>query len=215
MNELIEFLVSAVVISLSGVMAPGAMTAATVAQGTRNRWAGLLISIGHGIVEMPLIALLMLGLHFFFEMPSVQIAIGILGGGFLLWMGTGMLRQIRSAHIDESKHAGTNSIVTGILLSGTNPYFLLWWAAVGLKLAMDGKSLGLLALVLFAIVHWLCDVVWLSILSVAAYHTHKAAGLFSRHFLKGVLGVCGTALLVFGIKFIVDAIALMRPLPPQ
>lgn len=214
MNELITFFASAVLISLSGVMAPGAVTAATVAQGTRSRWAGLLISVGHGIVEMPLIALLILGLHFFFEKTSVQIAIGILGGGFLLWMGGGMLRQIRHAHIDESKHAGTNSIATGILLSATNPYFLLWWAAVGLKLAMDARALGILALILFAIVHWLCDVVWLSILSVAAYQTHKAAGLFSQHFQKGILGVCGTALLIFGVKFIVDAIALTRSLSP-
>jgi threonine/homoserine/homoserine lactone efflux protein len=93
MSELFTFLVSAIIISLSGVMAPGAMTAATIAQGTGNRWAGLLISVGHGIVEMPLILLLMLGLHFVFEMESVKIAIGVCGGGFLFWMGYGMLRR--------------------------------------------------------------------------------------------------------------------------
>ena len=60
MEKLIPFLLSAIIISLSGVMAPGAVTAATIAQGTRSRWAGLLISVGHGIVEMPLIFLLML-----------------------------------------------------------------------------------------------------------------------------------------------------------
>ncbi|MHC5174033.1 MAG: LysE family transporter [Planctomycetota bacterium] len=76
MEKLTPFLLSAIIISLSGVMAPGAVTAATIAQGTRSRWAGLLISVGHGIVEMPLIFLLMLGLHFFFEMDPVKIAIG-------------------------------------------------------------------------------------------------------------------------------------------
>jgi len=208
MNELATFLVSAVLISLSGVMAPGAITAATVAQGTRSRWAGLLISIGHGIVEMPLIALLMLGLHFFFEKSSVQIAIGVLGGCFLLWMGYNMIRQIRQAQTEESTNAGTNSIVTGILLSATNPYFLLWWAVVGLKLAMDAKALGILALILFAIIHWLCDVVWLSILSIAAYVTHKGAGLFGQKLQRGILLFCGIALLIFGVKFIFDALKL-------
>ncbi len=215
MNELTEFLIYAVTISLSGVMAPGAMTAATIAQGARSRWAGLLISVGHGIVEMPLIALLMLGLHFFFAKPSVQIAIGLLGGAFLLWMGAGLLRQIRHQQAEESKHAGANSIGTGIALSATNPYFLLWWAAVGLKLAMDAKTLGMLALVLFAVVHWLCDVVWLSILSFAAYHTHKAAGLMGKRLQTGILCVCGIALLAFGIKFIYDATALMLTQSPQ
>ncbi len=215
MNELFTFLVSAIVISLSGVMAPGAVTAATIAQGTRSRWAGLLISVGHGIVEMPLIFLLMLGLHFFFEMDPVKIGIGILGGGFLLWMGYGMLRQIGRPETQQDGHLKSGAIMTGILLSATNPYFLLWWATVGLNLAMKAEGFGTLALVLFAIVHWLCDVVWLSILSMAAFYTHKGAGLFSRHFQKGILGFCGVALLFFGVKFIYDAIGLALLLRPQ
>lgn len=208
MEKLIPFLLSAIIISLSGVMAPGAVTAATIAQGTRSRWAGTLISVGHGIVEMPLIFLLMLGLHFFFEMDPVKIAIGILGGGFLLWMGCGMLRQTRRPLAEQSGIFKSSSIRTGMLLSATNPYFLLWWATVGLNLALKAGGFGTLALVLFAIVHWLCDVVWLSILSFAAFYTHKGAGLFSAHIQKGILTCCGIALLVFGGKFIFDALNL-------
>ncbi|MHC5161911.1 MAG: LysE family transporter [Planctomycetota bacterium] len=209
MNELFTFLLSAIIISLSGVMAPGAVTAATIAQGTRNRWAGLLISVGHGIVEMPLICLLMLGLHFFFEMDPVKITIGILGGGFLLWMGYGMLRQINRPIAEQAGNFKSGSITTGILLSATNPYFLLWWATVGLNLALGASELGTTALILFAIVHWLCDVVWLSILSFGAFYTHKGAGLFSNQIQKGILGICGFALLFFGAKFIADALKLL------
>jgi threonine/homoserine/homoserine lactone efflux protein len=209
MDKLLPFLLSAIIISLSGVMAPGAVTAATIAQGTRSRWAGMLISVGHGIVEMPLIFLLMLGLHFFFEMNPVKIAIGTLGGGFLLWMGYGMLRQIQNPAAEQSGNFKSGSIATGILLSATNPYFLLWWATVGLNLALKAEGIGMLALVLFAVVHWLCDVVWLSILSFAAFYTHKGAGLLSGHFQKGILAFCGVALLLFGGKFIWDALRLL------
>ena len=202
------FLFNAVLISLSGVMAPGAMTAATVARGTRTRWAGALISVGHGIVEMPLIFILMLGAYFIFEMPLVKIIIGIAGGGFLLWMGCGMLRQLTRPQTAQSGQFKSGLITTGILLSATNPYFLLWWATVGLNLAIGAKELGIWALVLFAIVHWLCDVVWLSILSWVAFYTNKGAGLFSRRFEQGILIFCGIALLLFGVKFIVDAVRL-------
>ena len=208
MNELALFLFQAIIISLSGVMAPGAMTAATIAQGTRNRWAGVLISVGHGIVEIPLIFALMLGLHFFFEMDAVKIGIGIAGGLFLVWMGGGMLRQIRNTQTKQNGNINSNATVTGIILSATNPYFLLWWATVGLNLALGAKELGVFALVVFAIVHWMCDFVWLSILSFAAFYTNKGAGLFSRHFEKGVLIFCGIALLVFGFKFMIDALRL-------
>ena len=187
-------------------MAPGAMTAATIAQGTRNRWAGALISIGHGIVEIPLIFALMLGLHFIFEMNAVKIGIGIAGGGFLLWMGYGMLRQIQTTQATQSKNINSGLINTGIILSATNPYFLLWWATVGLNLVLGARELGLWALVIFAAVHWMCDLVWLSILSLTAFYTNRGAGLFSRHFEKGILFFCGSALLVFGFKFIYDAV---------
>ena len=201
------FLVNVIVISLSGVMAPGAVTAATIAQGTRNRWAGTLIALGHGVVEIPLIFLLMLGLGLFFEMEPVKIGIGLLGGGFLFWMGLDMLRQ---SPPDTAAEASFNkgSITTGIVLSATNPYFLFWWATVGLNLAIGAKELGIMALILFAIVHWMCDLIWLSVLSVAAFVTHKGAGLFGRKIQRGILFFCGVALLVFGAKFIVDALKL-------
>ncbi|MCI0500059.1 MAG: LysE family translocator [Planctomycetales bacterium] len=209
MNDVVLFLIQAIIISLSGVMAPGAMTAATIAQGTQNRWAGTLISIGHGIVEIPLIFALMLGLHFFFEMVSVKIGIGLLGGGFLLWMGYGMLRQLgQSRTAPPNNSLKSDTITVGIILSATNPYFLLWWATVGLNLVLGAKDLGLLALILFAAVHWLCDFVWLSILSFGAFYTNKGAGLFGRHFEKGLLVFCGAALLGFGVKFLYDALTL-------
>ena len=127
MKELTLFLVQAVIISLSGVMAPGSITAATIAQGTRSRWAGGLISVGHGMVEIPLIFALMLGLHFIFEVDAVKILIGLAGGGFLLWMGTGMLRQTQDPEAVHNGHVKSGSVATGVILSATNPYFLLWW----------------------------------------------------------------------------------------
>lgn len=211
MNDVVLFLIQAVIISLSGVMAPGSITAATIAQGTRSRWAGALISVGHGLVEIPLIAALMLGLHFVFEVPSVKIVIGLAGGLFLLWMGIGMLRQSRNPSAPSNENIRSDAVAAGVILSATNPYFLLWWATVGLNLAVGAKALGLWALVIFAVVHWLCDLVWLLILSFAAFYTNKGAGLFGRHFQKGILIFCGGALLLFGVKFIYDAIRLSIP----
>ena len=100
---LLLFLLKTVGISLSGVMAPGAVTAATIAQGTRNRWAGVLISVGHGVVEMPLIFLIMLGLGTLFQADWFKIAVGILGGGFLIWMGVGMLREVGKRDLQAEK----------------------------------------------------------------------------------------------------------------
>ena len=57
---LLLFLGQVVVISLSGVMAPGPVTAAAIGMGARSRYAGMLLAIGHGIVEFPLMILIVL-----------------------------------------------------------------------------------------------------------------------------------------------------------
>jgi threonine/homoserine/homoserine lactone efflux protein len=205
-TDTLMFVLKSVAVSLTGVLAPGAMTAATIAHGTRTRWAGLQMAIGHGLVEIPLIGLLLVGLHIIFQMPFVQIVIGLLGGAFILWMGWDMLRQpSQPMHVDDAAQT-RSALLTGLVLSAANPYFLLWWATLGLNLALDARQLGLAALVFFAVIHWTCDLVWLTILSFGAFYTQKTAGLFGRKIQQWILIICGMALLFFGGKFILDAI---------
>ena len=68
---LLTFIFTIVGISLSGVMAPGPITAATLAAGERNRHAGAWICIGHIAVELPLILLLAAGLGTFLESKGI------------------------------------------------------------------------------------------------------------------------------------------------
>ena len=203
MNTLTAFLLKTIVISLSGVMAPGAVTAAAIAHGTQKRWSGTQMAIGHGIVEIPLIFLLMLGLHLVFENPHVKTAIGIIGGAFLLWMAYGMLKDIRHPDFKPASMITAGPVKTGIILSATNPYFLFWWATVGLNLALDAKDLGIFTLALFALVHWSCDLVWLTTLTLSAYH---GTNLLSVKNQKWILGICALALGGFGIHFLFDAV---------
>jgi threonine/homoserine/homoserine lactone efflux protein len=204
MNELVRFLAQAIVISLSGVMAPGAITAATLGAGTKHRHAGVALALGHGVVELPLIVAIVLGLGTLIKLGSVKIGIGLAGGVFLLLMAWGMIRDIRKADLagEDSPASARSPFVAGIVLSASNPYFLLWWATVGLALATQAAQLGMLAFVLFAIIHWLLDLVWLEILSQAAW---RGTQVFSARAQQIVLGVCGLALAFFGVKFLIDA----------
>ena len=204
MNNLFVFLLSAVTISLTGVMGPGPITAATLAAGARNRHAGLTMAVGHAIVELPLLVLIVAGLGRFFEIENVRIAIGLLGGVCMIMLGLQMLRDLRKPVAPSAPDMGRSTLVTGILLTAGNPYFLLWWATVGLALVTQATQLGMLAFALFGLVHWLCDLVWLEILSQTSY---RGARVFSEKSQRIVLGICGFALLFFAGKFILDASA--------
>jgi len=200
--ELLIFLATVVGISLSGVMAPGPVTTAAIAIGARWRYAGPLIAVGHGIVEFPLMILIVLGMDTILKSTTTQVVIGLAGGAFLLIMAIQMLLSLRDTQNPNAKAIKSGPVVAGIVLSAGNPYFLLWWATVGLTLAMTAKGLGIWAFVLFAIVHWLCDLVWLGVLSWASF---KGSLLLGPRVQRAVLLICLVALLVFGLLFIYNA----------
>jgi len=187
-------------------MAPGPVTATAISMGARSRYAGALIAVGHGIVEFPLMVLIVLGAGEILKLPTAQIIIGLAGGAFLLWMAVGMLSSLRSAEQQETKVAKSAPMMAGIVLSAGNPYFLFWWATVGLALATMATGIGIWAFALFAVVHWLCDFVWLTILSWASF---KGTGLFGPRGQRIVLLICAVALVFFGLFFIYNAASLL------
>jgi threonine/homoserine/homoserine lactone efflux protein len=200
--ELIIFLAGAVVVSLSGVMAPGPITAVTISTGARNRHAGALIAIGHGIVEFPLMLLIMGGAKKLFQLEAVRIAIGLVGGLFLIVMAIQIFRSANKLDSTDELKSYKGPILTGIILSGGNPYFLVWWATIGLALATKARQFGILAFGLFAIVHWLCDFFWLEALSWASF---RGSALMGKRIQRYILLICSIALLLIAVMFLYDA----------
>ncbi len=199
---MLAFLGQVILVSLSGVMAPGPVTAATLTAGTRNRHSGLLIAVGHGIVEFPLMIVIVAGAGMIFKQPVAQIIIGLVGGAFLLHMGGQMLAGLRKQEEIAAPCVDSHPVRIGIVLTATNPYFLFWWATVGLGLSLEARKLGPTAFVVFAVVHWLCDLVWLEILSQASF---RGTQILGRKSMPIILGICATALIVIGSRFVYDA----------
>jgi threonine/homoserine/homoserine lactone efflux protein len=202
-NQTALVVLQAVVLSLSGVISPGAMTAAALSAGTRSRHAGLSMAVGHGIVEFPLMALILLGVGQVLNIPAVKIAIGLVGGLMMLWLAVGMLKnpQPKSSGSSASKIA-RSPILVGLVLTAMNPLFLLWWASVGLALAIKASSLGLMAFAAFGIIHWMCDAVWLELLTTA---TFKGSTLLGAKSQRVILALCGLALFVIAGSFLYGA----------
>jgi len=198
---MVSFLLQTALVSLSGVMSPGPITAATIGKGNHSPYAGVLVALGHGVVEFPLMAGIFFGAGAFLSLDPVKALVFTFGGLFLFWMGAGMLRNIGRAKI-EGEIDGGAPLAAGIFLSLWNPYFLVWWATVGATLISRAVGFGMLGFLLFAVAHWLCDLIWLSFLSVASF---KGGRIFGIMFQKVVFGICGAFLLFFSGKFLLDA----------
>ncbi|MFC2072749.1 LysE family transporter [Chloroflexota bacterium] len=206
-------LLSVVVISLSGVMMPGPMFAVTLAKSYRSPWAGAQISLGHAVIEVPLILLIYFGFAHFFQNNIVQLVLSIAGGAMIIWMGITMFRA-RAEIAQRDKELPYSTVTAGILTSGFNPYFLLWWATIGSMLIMkflDFDASGFFdsnatRLTMFIVVHWLCDLVWLSFVSTLVYKTHS---LWGRKFQEGLFIACSLLLIGFGAWFLISGIQLV------
>ncbi len=197
--NLLFFLIQVFVISFSGAMSPGPVTAAAIAMGARSRYAGLALAIGHAILEFPVMLLIILGMDKLLKSNAVQITIGLAGGIFLLIMAIQMLIGLTKSQNKQTESAKHKPILTGLILSAGNPYFLIWWATIGLALATTAGSFGVWAFALFALTHWLTDLIWLQALSYASF---RGTNLLGQKSQKTVLIICSIALLFFGLFFI-------------
>ena len=202
---MLPILASVVVISFTGVMAPGPMFAVTLAKSYKSPWAGTQMSLGHAVIEVPLILLIYFGFAQFFQNIIVQLVLSVLGGGMIIWLGIGMFRS-RTEVVRKGKDLPYNAFTAGILTSGLNPFFLLWWATIGSMLIMSFLDFGVVGLTIFILVHWSCDLAWLSFVSTVVYRTHSLWGV--RPQVWTFIG-CSLLLMGFGGWFVVSGIQLM------
>jgi len=195
------FLLTAAGISLTGVMMPGPLTAATIAKGYRDKHAGAWIAAGHAVIEVPLIAIIYLGFGHLVSSPRVETVIYFVGGLMLLYLGFRMFRAT-------SRAPGTvtglpaSPLITGIVITGTNPGFYVWWAIVGTALITGAAKFGLIGIVLLGLVHLPSDLAWSEFLSVGTFESKR---WWNQRVQRVVFGVCASILAGFGAWFCVSA----------
>lgn len=196
------FMLSVVVISLSGVMSPGPLFAVTIAKAAKDKKAGLLISLGHGLVEFPLMFLIYFGFNWLFNLTAVQKTISLVGGFIMILMGVQMLRT-RKENDQELPLSGHSSLVSAVLATGANPYFLLWWATIGAALVTNAAFFGLAGFLIFTVTHWSCDLLWNTFVSITVF---KSKRFWTKKVHTIVFGFCFATLTGFGVWFMVSAI---------
>jgi threonine/homoserine/homoserine lactone efflux protein len=195
------FIFSAILLSLSGVMSPGPLFAVTIAKSLKDKMAGVLISLGHGVVEFPLMFLIYFGLSQLLTSSIIQKTIGFFGGLILIFMGVQLFRS-REENDNGGSYLKYGSLIAGVLATGSNPYFLVWWATVGADLVMKAAVFGLIGFSVFAVVHWLCDFFWNTFVSVTVF---KSQRFWNKKVQTIILGFCIVIFIVFGAWFVISA----------
>jgi threonine/homoserine/homoserine lactone efflux protein len=217
MSVFLLFLVSVVLITMSGALAPGPLLFTNLSNAHRWGWrGGLWLSIGHTFIELPLILLISVGLHFFMSNLMLQIITAAIGGGILLIFAGLQINDIRQKKEEETldspqqMKSARHPLIAGLIFTGLNPYFLIWWLTAGAKLILDALLIAALAgvLIMFLAHVWM-DYAWLT---GTAWLTHKGTRLVGTKGYKVLMLVFAFALIYYGLTFCWSAILTISTL---
>lgn len=180
---------------------PGPLLTATISESSRHGFiAGPLMIAGHAILEFVLVIAFLLGLAPFFQQSAVFVATALIGSVILFWMAFGMFRSLPSLRLswEGDQKQRNHPMINGILMSVANPYWIIWWATIGLGYILYSWRFGFWGIAFFFVGHILADLVWYSLVAAAV-----AGG---KHFLtdrlyRGLIAVCAVFLVLFAGYF--------------
>ncbi len=185
---------------------PGPLLTVTVSESTRRgALAGPLMILGHGILELALIIVLLLGLAPLLQRDAVFIFISLTGGSILLWMAFSMFESLPRLRLDLAVNdkKQRNLVFAGILFSLANPYWIIWWASIGLGYILHSVKFGAIGIAAFFVGHILADLAWYTLIS---FGVAKGRRFFTDTFYRRLIGCCASFLAIFSCYFFYSGI---------
>ena len=203
MQEVIGFAIMVVAISASGVMSPGPLFSANIIYGLKEgKIARLKIAVGHTIVEFPLIILLGTGIITSNIFPEFRVLIAVIGALGLFAFAGLQIKSIFQKNFQKNIKPSRGPILAGIFLSALNPFFIIWWLTVGLKLITESIELwGFLGIIILFLFHIWMDYVWLYIV---AFFASKSRNFLSNRNYKILVISLAIVLIYFGLRFLTE-----------
>lgn len=220
--DIVQIFTTAFLVGFSGAMMPGPLLTVAIGESARRGFiAGPLIVLGHAILELVLIAGLAAGLFAVLKNETVTQVISVVGGLFLIYMGFTMARDawqgrisLQLSDVRREAFAGDSDaqsqetpdrrdsvlkpISAGIFVSLANPFWIIWWATVGLGYITMSMKLGTPGIASFYSGHILADLTWYSAISAAVAGGRR---FMNNRTYRDIIFVCGIALIGLGGYF--------------
>ncbi len=204
--------ISSLTVAFSGAMMPGPLLTYTIRQSLNNNpSAGFIIISGHALLEFLLIILIFSGFDLILQSTLVQILIGLIGGLLLVYMGADMIVSAYKNKVeistDPTQSQTKNMLFSGFLISAANPYFILWWAVIGLGFLIQAyKLFGLAGVAAFFFGHILADYIWYGAVSMI---TGKTGRFIKGTYYRLLIAFLGAVLVFFGGSFFYNAFLII------
>lgn len=213
-NSFLEIFVFSLVLGFGGAVSPGPVSTAIVSRAPRQGIrVGPLVALGHAALELLMVAVIAFGLQRVLSQNNVQIAVSLLGGLLLVFMGAKMLLDLRTGGMrlpqadDALEQSRTSQLVwLGIATTLANPFWFAWWISVPSSYLAQVSALGLLPLGAFYLGHITADFAWDSALAAFVGGGRR---WMSDNVYGGIIAASGAFLLYLGVSFILEGLRLL------
>ncbi|MDD1777601.1 MAG: LysE family translocator [Candidatus Helarchaeota archaeon] len=221
---LLQIMFYSFLIAFSGSITPGPVFTIVIKETPQRGWTtGPLVVVGHSILELLLIIGLVFGLDLILETSLAQLIICLIGGIVLCFLAALMLIDALIKKISITKaidQRSTNGlkarfvpIFDGIITSISSPFWILWWATIGVSLIFTELppltvvpiEFGFIGLLVFYIGHIMADFVWYTFISVMIASGKK---WINDKVYRIILVCCAAFLIYLGITFIINGLTI-------
>lgn len=185
-----------------------------VTQATRRGfWIGPLITLGHAIAELAIVAALAFGLRDLLAASRIPMIIALGGGLFLLWMGASTLRDaltrdpiLAPAMASQAPQDRLGPAWAGFATTFSNPYWFLWWSTVGASYVVLSLGHGAPGVLAFYSGHILADLSWNSLLSFLIASGRR---WLPPQLLRAFLAAAAIFLVGLGVFFMISGVRML------
>ncbi|MFP3144038.1 MAG: LysE family transporter [Caldisphaera sp.] len=209
--DLLYLIILTITLSVSGAFSPGPLTFSAIVEGSKGSWfSGFKEAFGHLLFELPFVvalAILLQQIRALLNDAIVKYVLSFILISFIVYFSFIVIKDgyfrlkdngfVSDQSISNSFKIVNKPIITGFLLTASNPLFLSWWATVGLILILSATSIGFIfgISVMYASHVWM-DFVWLGTMGIIGKTGRKF--LSNKHF--GIfLIIMALIMLYFGI----------------
>ncbi|MCE4603574.1 MAG: LysE family transporter [Aeropyrum sp.] len=165
-------IIKTLIITPSGALSPGPLSFAAIVSGAYLGWiGGFYLALGHMLFEMPFLVILWRTsgriepiIRRYFKPLSTIISVFILYFAYLS-LDAGFKGSTSTGELIITPNSAALALFAGIILTGANPHFLLWWVSAGFPLVTslegrDWRSFGVMY-----VSHVWMDYAWLLVLA--------------------------------------------------
>ena len=202
---MLYYCITGALLGLGAGLSPGPLLTLVISESLRRGTAaGLRVALAPLVSDLPIIALVLLGLGRVAQARMLPGILSLAGGAMVIWMGLGELRSAGAGAVVAEGRTESHPLRRGVLVNILSPYPYLFWLGVGGPMLFKAWGQSPVAPLAFLGTFYLLLVGSKVLLACAAGRLTFLSSAAYRNILRAL----GLLLCLFGLSLLYEGLTL-------